>query len=238
MIPGDRNAGRMNLRKAGVKAQIEGKKVFENTLESVYLYNEYESDENKKEKCNRIKAALKAVAGDNAVLTSGKKALNDFVSKKGFTPITLEPNWFQALEKYGIPTENQVLEGLEKDGMVVSDPTPDMILAVDRVWNLVEKYDMTNGRKKPPVKAFSSIMSGESTTRGLYDKGIVYLHTDSPTMSPLLLKAVVEEVSHHTTGSGDLSRDFQDYLIRLLVKIAFEERAMPLGVEYEYFGAD
>lgn len=204
-----------------LKTQIEGKKVFENGLESNYLHNSYETEEKRAEKGKRFQAAFKIVAGDNAVLTSGNAAVKNFVQKKGFVPVKVEPNWMQVLENYGVTTENQVLDGLEKDGFDVSEPTGDMILAVDRVWELLAKHDLLNGREKPPVKGFTSVMSGEAQTLGLYKDNTVYLHTDLGTMSPGLIKVALEEVSHHVTGATDMSRDLQDFLFRLIVKIVF-----------------
>ena len=202
-------------------AQIEGKKVFESKLETSYLYNEYESADKKKAKAEVFQAAFTACAGNNAVLCSGKKQISEFVEKKGFKPVSIEGNWFQILQKYGIKTEGEVLDGLEKEGYTESTATADMVVAVDKVWDLLKACDMLNGREKPIVKGFNPMMSGEAQTYAMYKNGIVYIHTDLGAMSPLLLKAALEEVVHHVTGAGDMSRDLQDYLFRLVVQMWF-----------------
>jgi len=204
-----------------LKSQIEGRKVFESKLETSYVHNEYDNKEVKKTRSDKFKAAFKTVAGDNAVLVSGKKAVSDFVQKKGFEPVKIEGNWFQTLQQLGIQTEDDVLDGLEKEGFTESEATPDTLKALDMVWNLLETYGKLNGREKPPVKCFNPIMSGEAQTGGMYKNGIVYIHTDHATMGYTLLKAMLEEVAHHTTGATDMSRDLQDYLFRLIVEIAF-----------------
>lgn len=202
-------------------AQLEGRKVFESKLETHYIYSDTESAEKKKVKAERFQAAFKAVAGDNAVLCTGTKQVAQFVERKGFKPIKIEGNWFQTLEKFGVTTENEVLSGLEKDGQTEVEPTADMLLAVDKVWSMLGDMDMLNGREKPPVKAFTSIMSGESQTFAMWKDGTVWFHTDLSAMSPLLLKAALEEVVHCVSGAGDMSRDIQDYLFRLVVKMWF-----------------
>lgn len=202
-------------------AQIEGRKVFESKFETHYVHNDYDNTETKKIKSERFQTAFKTIAGNNAVICSGKKAVSDFVEKKGFKPVKIEGNWFQTLEKFGITTENEVLDGLEKEGFTESEASPDMLKALDVVWNLLETYGKLNGREKPPVKGFNSIMSGEAQCGGMYKNGIVYIHTDHSTTGFPLLKIMLEEISHHTTGAGDMSRDLQDYLFRLIVEIAF-----------------
>lgn len=202
-------------------AQIEGRKVFESKLETNYIYNEMESADKKKVKAERFQKAFKTVAGDNAVICTGAKQITDFVQRKGFQPVKIEGNWFQTLERFGVATENVVLSGLEKDGMTEAEPTADMMLAVDKVWSMLGDMDMLNGREKPPVKAFTSIMSAESQVFAMWKDNAVWFHTDLATMSPLLLKAALEEVVHCVTGAGDMSRDLQDYLFRLVVKMWF-----------------
>ena len=202
-------------------AQIEGRKVFESKLETNYIYNDIESAEKKKDKAERFQKAFKTVAGDNAVICTGAKQIVDFVQRKGFQPIKIEGNWFQTLERMGVATENVVLSGFEKDGMTEAEPTADMMLALEKIWTLLIDCEMLNGREKPPIKAFSSIMSGEAQTFGMYKDGAVYIHADLSVMSPMLLKVMLEECVHHATGAGDMSRDLQDYLFRMIVKMWF-----------------
>ena len=189
-------------------AQIfDGTDVFENDLESYYLYKE--------DKKANFQTAFNATCGENAVACSGEKTLADFVERKGFKPVKVAPNWFQVLERYGISTQNKVLDGLEKEGMQEYDATPEQIEAVDKVWNLVQTCDLTNGKPKPPVKSFQPIMNAESQIGGQYKNGTVYLHKELG--GTKLLKVALEEVVHFITNSSDFSRDFQDYLLRLIV---------------------
>jgi len=43
---------------------------------------------------------------------------------------------------------------------------------------------------------------------------------DVAQLSDRLLKVALEEVAHYTTGATDNSRDFQDYLLDLVVKVS------------------
>ena len=195
--------------------QLEGKEIWESKLESSYLHNEDEVSK------KNFQTAFKAVAGEHGVAVSGTKTVSDFVQRKGFKPIKMEPNWFQALEKYGVATESQVLEGLEKEGMEESEATVDMLNAVDKVWTLLEKYKLTNGKPKPNVKGFMSIMNGESQTFGYYIMGgdSVYLHT-SLGLGKMMFKVALEETIHYITQSADFSRDLQDFLFNLVTEMS------------------
>lgn len=195
--------------------QLEDKPLWEDELESSYLYEE---DEDNLESKKNFHAAFTALAGKDGVLSSGTKTISEFVHRKGFKPVKVKPNWFRALELYGVPTETSVLDGLEKEGMEETEATPDMVRIVDEVWTLLESHDMLNGRSKPQIKSFAPLMSAEAQTWGLYKSGTVYLHKELGN-SPLMYKVALEECCHHSSGAGDMSRDMQDFLFRLICKM-------------------
>lgn len=201
-----------------LSAQLDGKEVWEDKLDTDYLYATYDCEEVKKVKAEAFKTAFKAIVGDTGIVTTGTKHIAEVIEKKGFRPIKVSPTWFAALTKYGIPSESDVLNGLEKEGIPESPATKDMLDAVDEVWELLKSHNLLNGKEKPPVKAFSPIMDAGSQIRGMYKSGIVYLHTDL-VASPLMLKVALEEVVHHLTEATDMSRDMQDFLFRLIVKM-------------------
>jgi len=163
--------------------------------------------------------AWEGSAGLHSVVTDKSQLVGEFVRRKGFKAVAMPSQWKRALEKYGIKSEVQVLSGLEKEGFDATVPTKDMQDAVDKVWNMLECFELTNGKEKPKVMAFSSIMNAEAQTMGKYQDNTVYLHTDLAE-SFMLTQTALEEVVHHVTGSGDMSRDLQDFLFRVITKIA------------------
>jgi major membrane immunogen (membrane-anchored lipoprotein) len=66
---------------------------------------------------------------------------------------------------------------------------------------------------------------------GYYRDSVVYLNADlapagtgdAGVLSNRLVKVALEEVAHYVTGATDNSRDFQDYLLELAVKLARSE---------------
>jgi hypothetical protein len=128
-----------------------------------------------------------------------------------------------------VQTPASVLSVDEMVGREISDPTPDAQAAVDLVWSWLEETGLTNGKEKPPVKVFTSILDGGTMLNGFYRDGTVFLHEDlggtasivagRQALSDRLLHVALEEVAHHVTGATDNSRDFQNFLLDLAVKL-------------------
>ena len=171
--------------------------------------------------------AFAQVAGEDAVLTG--KGTKDQLERKGYIPVVAPENLVSAAGLYGVQTPASVLSVDEMVGRQISDPTPDAQSAVDFVWEWLEETCLTNGREKPPVKVFSSILDGGTMLNGFCRNGTVFLHealggTASEfggrrALSDRLLHVALEEVAHHVTGATDNSRDFQNFLLDLAVKL-------------------
>lgn len=172
--------------------------------------------------------AFEQVAGGDAVLT-GKGSVAQ-LERKGFTAVVAPENLVSAASIYGVQTPAKVLSGDELVGREVAEATPDAQAAVDLVWDRLEGIGLTNGKAKPPVRSFTSILDGGTMLNGFYRDGVVYLHRDlggsgsvvggRQALSDRLVKVALEELSHFVTGSTDNSRDFQDYLLEVAVKLA------------------
>jgi hypothetical protein len=171
--------------------------------------------------------AFASVAGDDAVLTGEGTA--DRLERKGFKPVAAPENLIRAAEQYGVQTPANVLSSDELSGRFVTEATPDAVTAVDLVWEWLENARLTNGKTKPPVKCFSSSLDAGVMLNGFYRDGDVYINRDlvgcgsavagRQALSDRLLKVALEECVHHVSGSADCSRDLQDFLLDLAVKV-------------------
>lgn len=160
-------------------------------------------------------------------------------ARKGYKVVNAPAAFVSAAGKYGVRTPEKVLTQDDRDGREVLDATPDATAAVDWVWSVVEGHGMTNGKAKPPVKCFRQIMQGGAQTLGFYRNGVVYFNTDIAgygtlegglsVLSQQLLTTALEELAHYVTEAGDNSRDFQDYVLNLAVKIAKSNLAIKLA---------
>jgi len=172
--------------------------------------------------------AFDLIAGDDSVLTA-KGTVNQ-LERKGYKPVVAPENLVSAAGMYGVRTSAKVLSADELIGREITNATPDGQAAVDFVWERLEEIGLSNGKKKPPVKSFASILDGGTMLNGFYREGVVYLHRDlggsgsvvagRKGLSDRLVKVALEETAHYVTGATDNSRDFQDYLLEVAVKLA------------------
>lgn len=216
-----RNESPQSLAKI-FKSIIEDPTVWEAKLDQSYLQNDsYAKPEVQEKRKQAMKEAWESVTGPNSVITSSKLALASFIERKGYKPIALEGGWAKALESYDILSDSKVLSKNELDGKIVGEPTKEMLDCTQRVWALIEKFNLTNGKTIPGVKSFTSIMDGGCSTMGYYLPGgnDIYLHS-SLGAGKEMFKTCLEEVVHYVTGSTDGSRDLQQFLFDLITDMA------------------
>jgi len=185
-------------------------------------------DESRKQRA--WQEAFSMIAGEDAVLTG--EASVDQLGRKGYKAIKAPESLVRAAEQYGVQTPGRVLSMDELSGREISDATPDAQAAVDLVWDWLEETGLTNGKEKPPVKVFTSILNGGTMLNGYYRSGEVFINADlagsgsvaggRQALSHRLLVVALEEVAHYVTGATDNSRDFQSYLLDVAVKIAVQ----------------
>jgi hypothetical protein len=187
-----------------------------------------DSPEEELRKQHNWQDAFASVAGDDAVLSGDATA--DQLERKGYKPIKAPENLIQAAEQYGVQTPGKVLSTDELSGRMVTDATADAQVAVDLVWELLEEVGLTQDKAKPPVRCFSSILDAGVMLNGFYRDGVVFINGDLAgsgsveagrnAISNRLVKVALEEVAHFVTQATDNSRDFQNYLLDLAVKLA------------------
>ena len=173
--------------------------------------------------------AFSQVAGRDAVLTA--KGTVDQLERKGFTPVLAPENLVSAAASYGVQTSASVLSVDELSGREITDASHDAQAAVDCLWELLEEIGLTNGKDKPPVRCFTSILDAGTMLNGYYRDGEVFINRDlggsgsvlagRSAISDRLMKVALEEIAHYATnGATDNSRDFQDYVLDVAVKLA------------------
>lgn len=206
-----------------LKGVIDNPECWEAKLDGSYLScNSYAAADTQAKRKEVFKDAWSRVAGPKGVVTSGSVALNSFVAEKGYTPVHVADGWAKALESYDVPSETKVLTKNELDGKTLSEATEEMLNCTKRVWALLEAFKLTNGKQCPNVQGFMSIMDGSGQTLGYYIVGgdTIYLHT-SLGAGKMMFKVTLEEIVHYCTGSGDGSRDIQDFLFNLVTEMGY-----------------
>ena len=203
------------------KALVDQRPTFEDTLDPHYICPSWETPQPEQQK--NWQQAWQAVAGD-AVLCGPSATIVEFVERKGYTakPIRAD-NIVTAAARFGVKTDAQVLTENEKQGREKLPATSAAIEAVDTVWGWLVNLNMTNDKAKPVVGCFRDVMNGGSRLLGFCDDTGVYIAEDHASgVTKMVLKTALEEVTHWVTGATDTSRDFQDFLLRVVVEIASE----------------
>lgn len=163
--------------------------------------------------------AFRKAFGPNAVI--GRKDgsfFNDGAIRKGYQVITLPDGWYEAALKAELPTSLSVCENIDDKGNELLDPSPEVLATLDRVWDWVTLVGLTNGKDKPKIRRFKTIMKAESELMGYYNSTdkTIYIGVDYTTNT----KVMLEEVAHYITGATDNSRDFQDWSFNFACEIA------------------
>lgn len=212
-----------------MQSMMQSGTVWEHQFQEWALFSNYESSAVVAARSVVWKEAFNSVVGEDAVVATvngGERA-----KRKGYKVLEAPEAFVKAAEKYGVRTPDKVLTNDEKEGRSLSEATPSVIAAVEWIWGIAGKHNMLNGKEFPKIACFTKIMDAGGQTLGFYRDGTVYVNTDlagdasmvfmtASTLSQQLLVTAAEEVAHHITGATDNSRDFQDYLLNLLVKVA------------------
>src|SRR5690606_32242563 len=177
--------------------------VWELTFDTYSLQPSYrDSSEDDQRKQKNWQEAFLQIAGETAMLTG--EGTVDQLERKGCQPVTAPEGLVNAAARYGVQTPAQVLSADELSGRLVTDPTYSAQAAVDFVWSVIERHGLDNGKERPPVKCFTSILDGGVMLNGYYRDGVVFINSDlAPSglvevekLPKRLLKVALEEVAH------------------------------------------
>lgn len=192
------------------------KKYWEHTFPNYYLHTPPEK------RIDLWKNAWAGFYGENAIVASGLTAT--MCKDKGYQPISIPENYVSFIKKVGIRCDVDVLSTNEMQGKVITDPSPDFVKATKFVWNKLESIGLTNNREIPDVKGFNMNQTDNAIVFGFWDKDTVaFNNMMDKGMSEMLLHTVIEELTHHITKANDGSRDFQNYLIKVIAQTLFKD---------------
>jgi hypothetical protein len=167
------------------------------------------------------KEAWEAIHGDKVACSQNDGIVGEIARRKGFNlGVVAETGMMEVIKSFDIPTTDNVLSGEERKGRVITAPTFEAIDAVQLVWSWIEASELIDLEKcpVPKIKGFNEITNAESDCLGYVEPGgdTVFIRNDVG--GDMLMETALEEVSHYVTGSGDNTRDFQNFLMRLLIR--------------------
>lgn len=197
-----------------LRASINGHRYWENSLN----LEEYLWGSEKERVQEQWQKAWQQVAGDGVLVSyASGDIVKEMVHHKGYNPVILhDVQLAAAAESFGVRSDVDVLGSDAREGRQIEDANEEVKQCLDWVWDHLSRFGFLNGKHKPSVYCFREIMK-EGRHRGGYylkDKGI-FINVENAHDSDRLKKIMLEELTHHITEAGDLSRDLQDYIFRI-----------------------
>lgn len=141
-------------------------------------------------------------------------AISEFLKRKQIHCLVAgSTGWHAAIVgSMGAVDGTKKLMRAERDGHEVLPASQAALCTVDRIWSKLERFAFTNGRNKPQVACFRSLMNEDgSDTHGLYSDGVVMLREDQDQNEYVAL----HECIHHITGADDETYAFSEACLRL-----------------------
>lgn len=177
----------------------------------------YLDDDKKKERESVISEAWRIAFGNAVMVENSHDA--ELVERKGKRAQIINKDLAHKIAAHIEQSANKVLSKDEREGRTIVEPNDMIRNEYTRVWDMIVSFVMHDGKNKPPLKAFSETMRESCQTGGFYrpEETTVYIHIDKSGVE--LTKVILEELTHFITGADDLSRDFQDFLLRFSARM-------------------
>lgn len=185
------------------------KEIFEATFNQYSLEPYYSSEKN-----NWLNAFVQCF-GDKAVIAMPEHAeIIGNVQKKGYTCVIIpSASWYTAMAGC-IPTAlSKMGDNRSSADKAVSDAPTSLVNRATRIWNKLEKYNLTNDKTFPKIAIFVAIMDGGCETLGYYDTKTKTVCINKEYVSSK--QTILEELGHYITEATDCSRDFQDWCLKV-----------------------
>jgi Zn-dependent peptidase ImmA (M78 family) len=99
--------------------------------------------------------------------------------------------------------------------MTLLPATDKAIATLDTVWQWISDFNMLDGSEKPKLQCFSKNMEAQSTIRGYYEEGTVFINVDEDNNRYVMM----HELAHHITGAQDGSYDFSEFGFTLATRM-------------------
>lgn len=207
----------VNVQTKILKALESGQEYWEtHSIPAYYFYTPSESTR------KTWQNTFKALYGENAVIGGNLAGMESHIEAKGYRCVSINSQtWREILLKLGIKSDINILSQEEKDGITLKEPTDGQAKSLNKIWDLIVKHDLTNGHEKPQLKAFTKEMDGASELKGYYKANCVYINMILDKDCFSLDKTMLEEITHHVTGSTDGSKDLQEFLFKFVIKLGF-----------------
>jgi hypothetical protein len=145
----------------------------------------------------------------------------ELATRKGYKPVQFPEGIYNTLKDLGVPTVSAVTTKEEQEGITITHPSIRATKLYEKIWLKLNNKGLTRGKMQPKLQYFTTVGSeAESLKLGFYRDNTVFIN-DRISRSREEITTMIEEITHHVTGATDCSRDFQNYLLDVLVTLNF-----------------
>lgn len=196
-----------------------GKTYWEHTIDAscLKLYGSPERAENV-ERAQRWQRAWALATRSEGTVACSCLTLAEHTEAKGYGVVIIPSQWITVLKSYGIATEIDILSADEQQGRQLTEPTADVLAALDDVWSAIVECGMHGTREAPEVDCFTATMSGGKEVLGYWNPQSDRIAVNTiiaDGKSQMLYAVLVEECVHYLTKATDGSRDLQNFAFQL-----------------------
>ena len=204
-------AGALSKDKEAVKiifhTMVSGEVSAETELDSYYLWKE-----------SWWLEVWNEVAGEQYVIVKDTQSiLASFILKKHKIPVVVNEQWYNEMQRAGIPTGSSILDVAEESGCETLEPTELATKIRDEVWEWLVDVNLTNEHPKPEIKLFSKVIeNGKPMQMGYQMGACIFINKDFQENRQTYL----EEIAHYVTGASDGTREFQEFSFQFATRMA------------------
>jgi len=131
--------------------------------------------------------------------------------------IEVQPHWHERVIRIlpELDGNRDVSEALLK-GMIIVENEPKTVELFDGIISLISLIGLTNGKERPKLETFKTGNGQDPPALGFYKNDVVSMWRDCASSKAIIL----EELCHHYSGKKDCTREFQDYLFRVITEMS------------------
>lgn len=153
----------------------------------------------------------------NHITPCGSALESELLTRKGHFPLICPASWYSLFQKCGLLTADKVLSKDELEGTTF-DEVPHIVRHYfDNTWGHLVDCGFGMERASPSLKVYRKVET-TNDVKGYYRDGTVYLNSVYAGDTTDMRITILEELVHHATQDTDLSRGFQEYLLRFIVE--------------------
>jgi hypothetical protein len=165
------------------------------------------------------KEAWAKAFGDNVrVAANNQGKLVVKAQNKGHEVQQIPAKFYSAARAADVTSILDVMDDVNEKGHDIHPAPQETIDIAREIWAWLKTIEMTNGKVAPcDFKTFTKLMDGGCVTEGYLLGDIAHVSRDMATDK----ETIGEELFHFVSGAADETRDFEHFLVKIIIRLMF-----------------